>query len=160
MCFEGVPYLAKKTHTHKTCWKTFAKPKRTELLYYRGLLYDGSLPLSDSLNCVVCLPLQLVGEQQESRPLLSPSIDDFLCETKCDGVSRPVTSNTAGTVHHISTIEKRHRYYKSIKTAHCPNNHMEYSFPITCCVCERVRDLDDSSDAVDMVIIPGRVLYI
>ncbi|XP_054646010.1 PEX5-related protein isoform X4 [Dunckerocampus dactyliophorus] len=39
--------------------------------------------------------LQLVGEQQESRPLLSPSIDDFLCETKCDGLSRPVTSNTA-----------------------------------------------------------------
>ncbi|KAM8873754.1 PEX5-related protein isoform 1-T1 [Spinachia spinachia] len=38
---------------------------------------------------------KLVGEQQESRPLLSPSIDDFLCETKCDGVSRPVTSNTA-----------------------------------------------------------------
>uniref|UniRef100_A0A668AX66 PEX5-related protein n=1 Tax=Myripristis murdjan TaxID=586833 RepID=A0A668AX66_9TELE len=37
----------------------------------------------------------LVSEQQESRPLLSPSIDDFLCETKCDGVSRPVTSNTA-----------------------------------------------------------------
>nr|XP_054608308.1 PEX5-related protein isoform X3 [Nothobranchius furzeri] len=39
--------------------------------------------------------LQLVNEQQESRPLLSPSIDDFLCETKCDGISRPVTSNTA-----------------------------------------------------------------
>ncbi|XP_054646011.1 PEX5-related protein isoform X5 [Dunckerocampus dactyliophorus] len=38
---------------------------------------------------------KLVGEQQESRPLLSPSIDDFLCETKCDGLSRPVTSNTA-----------------------------------------------------------------
>uniref|UniRef100_A0A3Q2SZE1 PEX5-related protein n=1 Tax=Fundulus heteroclitus TaxID=8078 RepID=A0A3Q2SZE1_FUNHE len=37
----------------------------------------------------------LVSEQQESRPLLSPSIDDFLCETKCDGISRPVTSNTA-----------------------------------------------------------------
>uniref|UniRef100_A0A3Q3JYS1 Peroxisomal biogenesis factor 5-like a n=1 Tax=Monopterus albus TaxID=43700 RepID=A0A3Q3JYS1_MONAL len=47
------------------------------------------------MNCPVCLPLQLVSEQQESRPLLSPSIDDFLCETKCDGVSRPVTSNTA-----------------------------------------------------------------
>ncbi|KAM8744936.1 PEX5-related protein isoform 1-T1 [Acanthopagrus schlegelii] len=41
---------------------------------------------------------KLVSEQQESRPLLSPSIDDFLCETKCDGLSRPVTSNTAGTV--------------------------------------------------------------
>ncbi|XP_016346836.1 PEX5-related protein-like isoform X2 [Sinocyclocheilus anshuiensis] len=38
---------------------------------------------------------KLVSEQQESRPLLSPSIDDFLCETKCDGVARPVTSNTA-----------------------------------------------------------------
>ncbi|KAJ8374373.1 hypothetical protein SKAU_G00049530 [Synaphobranchus kaupii] len=34
-------------------------------------------------------------EQQESRPLLSPSIDDFLCETKCDATPRPVTSNTA-----------------------------------------------------------------
>uniref|UniRef100_A0A668ANR0 PEX5-related protein n=1 Tax=Myripristis murdjan TaxID=586833 RepID=A0A668ANR0_9TELE len=38
---------------------------------------------------------QFQKPQQESRPLLSPSIDDFLCETKCDGVSRPVTSNTA-----------------------------------------------------------------
>nr|XP_015216134.1 PREDICTED: PEX5-related protein [Lepisosteus oculatus] len=37
----------------------------------------------------------LVNEQQESRPLLSPSIDDFLCETKSDVASRPVTSNTA-----------------------------------------------------------------
>ncbi|XP_052455504.1 PEX5-related protein [Carassius gibelio] len=36
-----------------------------------------------------------VSEQQESRPLLSPSIDDFLCETKCDEAARPVTSNTA-----------------------------------------------------------------
>ncbi|XP_062853338.1 PEX5-related protein [Trichomycterus rosablanca] len=36
-----------------------------------------------------------VSEPQESRPLLSPSIDDFLCETKCDGAARPVTSNTA-----------------------------------------------------------------
>uniref|UniRef100_A0A3P8W4F6 Peroxisomal biosis factor 5 like n=1 Tax=Cynoglossus semilaevis TaxID=244447 RepID=A0A3P8W4F6_CYNSE len=38
---------------------------------------------------------KLVSEQQESRPLLSPSIDDFLLETKSDGVPRPVTSNTA-----------------------------------------------------------------
>ncbi|XP_051561754.1 PEX5-related protein-like isoform X3 [Myxocyprinus asiaticus] len=38
---------------------------------------------------------KLVSEQQESRPLLSPSIDDFLCETKCDGAACPVTSNTA-----------------------------------------------------------------
>ncbi|KAI1891585.1 hypothetical protein AGOR_G00145300 [Albula goreensis] len=38
---------------------------------------------------------KLVSEQQESRPLLSPSIDDFLCETKCDATVRPVTSNTA-----------------------------------------------------------------
>ncbi|XP_043926321.1 PEX5-related protein [Protopterus annectens] len=38
---------------------------------------------------------QLVNEQQESRPLLSPSIDDFLCETKSEAVSRPITSNTA-----------------------------------------------------------------
>ncbi|XP_034147394.1 PEX5-related protein isoform X2 [Esox lucius] len=39
---------------------------------------------------------KLVGEQQESRPLLSPSIDDFLSESRVDGpVVRPVTSNTA-----------------------------------------------------------------
>ncbi|XP_023696652.1 PEX5-related protein-like isoform X1 [Paramormyrops kingsleyae] len=38
---------------------------------------------------------KLVSEQQESRPLLSPSIDDFLTETKCDAAARPVTSNTA-----------------------------------------------------------------
>ncbi|XP_069474775.1 PEX5-related protein [Ambystoma mexicanum] len=38
---------------------------------------------------------QLVNEQQESRPLLSPSIDDFLCETKSEAAARPVTSNTA-----------------------------------------------------------------
>ncbi|XP_053491830.1 PEX5-related protein isoform X3 [Ictalurus furcatus] len=38
---------------------------------------------------------KVVSEQQESRPLLSPSIDDFLCETKCDGAAHPVTSNTA-----------------------------------------------------------------
>ncbi|KAK5601302.1 PEX5- protein [Crenichthys baileyi] len=50
---------------------------------------------NESLNCLIHLSLQLVSEQQESRPLLSPSIDDFLCETKCDGISRPVTSNTA-----------------------------------------------------------------
>lgn len=39
---------------------------------------------------------QLVNEQQESRPLLSPSIDDFLCETKSEAIAKPVTSNTAG----------------------------------------------------------------
>ncbi|XP_049631797.1 PEX5-related protein isoform X1 [Suncus etruscus] len=38
---------------------------------------------------------QLVNEQQESRPLLSPSIDDFLCEAKTEAAARPVTSNTA-----------------------------------------------------------------
>ncbi|XP_031232446.1 PEX5-related protein isoform X1 [Mastomys coucha] len=38
---------------------------------------------------------QLVNEQQESRPLLSPSIDDFLCETKAEAIAKPVTSNTA-----------------------------------------------------------------
>ncbi|XP_063317296.1 PEX5-related protein isoform X2 [Pelmatolapia mariae] len=38
----------------------------------------------------------LVGEQQESRPLLSPSIDDFLSESRSDTPSaRPLTSNTA-----------------------------------------------------------------
>ncbi|XP_029473226.1 PEX5-related protein [Rhinatrema bivittatum] len=37
----------------------------------------------------------LVNEQQESRPLLSPSIDDFLCDTKSEAKAKPVTSNTA-----------------------------------------------------------------
>uniref|UniRef100_A0A3B3SPT7 PEX5-related protein n=1 Tax=Paramormyrops kingsleyae TaxID=1676925 RepID=A0A3B3SPT7_9TELE len=46
-------------------------------------------------NTPVRFLFQLVTEQQESRPLLSPSIDDFLCETKCDAATRPVTSNTA-----------------------------------------------------------------
>ncbi|XP_066446183.1 PEX5-related protein isoform X2 [Eleutherodactylus coqui] len=47
---------------------------------------------------------QLVNEQQESRPLLSPSIDDFLCETKSEAKARPVTSNTA--VHIQTQLEK------------------------------------------------------
>ncbi|XP_056327448.1 PEX5-related protein isoform X2 [Danio aesculapii] len=38
---------------------------------------------------------QLCSEQQESRPLLSPSIDDFQSESKTDGATRAVTSNTA-----------------------------------------------------------------
>ncbi|XP_072525390.1 PEX5-related protein isoform X2 [Salminus brasiliensis] len=38
---------------------------------------------------------QLGSEHQESRPLLSPSIDDFQSESKNDGATRPVTSNTA-----------------------------------------------------------------
>ncbi|XP_053293765.1 PEX5-related protein [Pleuronectes platessa] len=41
---------------------------------------------------------KLVGEQQESRPLLSPSIDDFLSESRGDAASRPLTSNTAGVL--------------------------------------------------------------
>lgn len=52
--------------------------------------------LSELLLLFSFVLFQLVSEQQESRPLLSPSIDDFLCETKCDGAARPVTSNTAG----------------------------------------------------------------
>lgn len=39
--------------------------------------------------------VQLVREQQESRPLLSPSIDDFLSESRSDAPCRPLTSNTA-----------------------------------------------------------------
>ncbi|XP_028300761.1 PEX5-related protein isoform X2 [Gouania willdenowi] len=60
--------------------------------------------------------LQLVSEQQESRPLLSPSIDDFLCETKCEGVSRPVTSNTAvlsSTLDLLDLSEPGERKYSS-----------------------------------------------
>ncbi|XP_075426837.1 PEX5-related protein isoform X3 [Ascaphus truei] len=44
---------------------------------------------------LLAMTSQLVNEQQESRPLLSPSIDDFLCETKSEAKARPVTSNTA-----------------------------------------------------------------
>ncbi|XP_074543954.1 PEX5-related protein isoform X2 [Halichoeres trimaculatus] len=40
--------------------------------------------------------VQLVREQQESRPLLSPSIDDFLSETRSDAPSGPLASSTAG----------------------------------------------------------------
>nr|XP_029497896.1 PEX5-related protein-like isoform X1 [Oncorhynchus nerka] len=47
-------------------------------------------------NPLFTVTTKLVGEQQESRPLLSPSIDDFLSESRIDGpVVRPVTSNTA-----------------------------------------------------------------
>uniref|UniRef100_A0A4W5RFA4 Peroxisomal biogenesis factor 5-like b n=1 Tax=Hucho hucho TaxID=62062 RepID=A0A4W5RFA4_9TELE len=47
-------------------------------------------------NPLLTVTTKLVGEQQESRPLLSPSIDDFLSESRIDGpVVRPVTSNTA-----------------------------------------------------------------
>ncbi|XP_062844168.1 PEX5-related protein [Trichomycterus rosablanca] len=38
---------------------------------------------------------QLGSEHQESRPLLSPSIDDFQSESRSDGATRPVTSKTA-----------------------------------------------------------------
>ncbi|CAB1325733.1 unnamed protein product [Coregonus sp. 'balchen'] len=49
-------------------------------------------------NPLLTVTTKLVGEQQESRPLLSPSIDDFLSESRIDGpVVRPVTSNTAGS---------------------------------------------------------------
>ncbi|KAM8888710.1 PEX5-related protein isoform 2-T2 [Synchiropus picturatus] len=50
---------------------------------------------SSEAKPLLTVTTKLVSEQQESRPLLSPSIDDFLLETKSDGGSRPVTSNTA-----------------------------------------------------------------
>ncbi|XP_029971245.1 PEX5-related protein isoform X2 [Salarias fasciatus] len=48
-------------------------------------------------NPLLTVTTKLVGEQQESRPLLSPSIDDFLsAESRSDAPStRPLTSNTA-----------------------------------------------------------------
>ncbi|XP_042285143.1 PEX5-related protein isoform X1 [Thunnus maccoyii] len=47
-------------------------------------------------NPLLTVTTKLVGEQQESRPLLSPSIDDFLLESRSDAPStRPLTSNTA-----------------------------------------------------------------
>ncbi|XP_071379199.1 LOW QUALITY PROTEIN: PEX5-related protein [Centroberyx affinis] len=48
-------------------------------------------------NPLLTVTTKLVGEQQESRPLLSPSIDDFLSESRSDAPPRrpPLTSNTA-----------------------------------------------------------------
>ncbi|RVE61346.1 hypothetical protein OJAV_G00169700 [Oryzias javanicus] len=47
-------------------------------------------------NPLATVTTKLVGEQQESRPLLSPSIDDFLSESRSESAStRPPTSNTA-----------------------------------------------------------------
>ncbi|KAM3866328.1 PEX5-related protein [Diretmus argenteus] len=47
-------------------------------------------------NPLLTVTTKLVGEQQESRPLLSPSIDDFLSESRSDAPpARPLTSNTA-----------------------------------------------------------------
>ncbi|KAM6919874.1 PEX5-related protein [Lycodopsis pacificus] len=47
-------------------------------------------------NPPLTVTTKLVREQQESRPLLSPSIDDFLSEIRSDAPStRPLTSNTA-----------------------------------------------------------------
>ncbi|KAM6224998.1 PEX5-related protein isoform 7-T7 [Rhynchocyon petersi] len=54
----------------------------------------GKLSSDEDLEIIVDQK-ELVNEQQESRPLLSPSIDDFLCETKSEAIARPVTSNTA-----------------------------------------------------------------
>ncbi|XP_029489443.1 PEX5-related protein-like isoform X2 [Oncorhynchus nerka] len=50
---------------------------------------------SSEVKPLLTVTTKLVSEQQESRPLLSPSIDDFLCETKCHGAARLMTSNTA-----------------------------------------------------------------
>ncbi|CAL8323191.1 unnamed protein product [Arctogadus glacialis] len=47
-------------------------------------------------NPLLTVTTKRVGEQQEIRPLLSPSIDDFLSDSRVDGPThRPVTSNTA-----------------------------------------------------------------
>ncbi len=60
----------------------------------KSIFYGNLCMLSE--NCLVYV-LQLCSEQQESRPLLSPSIDDFQSESKSDGATGPVTSNTAGS---------------------------------------------------------------
>ncbi|XP_076838088.1 PEX5-related protein isoform X2 [Brachyhypopomus gauderio] len=46
-------------------------------------------------NPLLTVTTKLGCEHQESRPLLSPSIDDFQSVSKSDGAARPVTSNTA-----------------------------------------------------------------
>ncbi|KAJ0065012.1 hypothetical protein NL108_000995, partial [Boleophthalmus pectinirostris] len=75
----------------------------------------------------------MVSEQQESRPLLSPSIDDFLCETKCDGVSRPVTSNTAVLSSSLDLldlsepVERRQSKDKKIPLVSRSNSHKKNS---------------------------------
>ncbi|XP_029309898.1 PEX5-related protein-like [Cottoperca gobio] len=54
------------------------------------------LPAPSEGNPLLTVTTKLVREQQESRPLLSPSIDDFLSEIRSDAPSsRPLTSNTA-----------------------------------------------------------------
>ncbi|XP_047197852.1 PEX5-related protein [Hippoglossus stenolepis] len=56
-------------------------------------------------NPLLTVTTKLVSEQQESRPLLSPSIDDFLSESRSDAASsRPLTSNTAASVIHTSDL--------------------------------------------------------
>uniref|UniRef100_A0A8C7M514 PEX5-related protein n=1 Tax=Oncorhynchus mykiss TaxID=8022 RepID=A0A8C7M514_ONCMY len=77
---------------------------------------------------------KLVSEQQESRPLLSPSIDDFLCETKCDGAARPVTSNTAGTSTDLPLLS----VYPAPMAAVTPSCiKMADTAPLSLCVCEK-----------------------
>ncbi|XP_035383746.1 PEX5-related protein isoform X1 [Electrophorus electricus] len=46
-------------------------------------------------NPLLTVTTKLGCKHQESRPLLSPSIDDFQSMSKSDGATRPVTSNTA-----------------------------------------------------------------
>ncbi|XP_074184464.1 PEX5-related protein isoform X10 [Rhinolophus sinicus] len=65
---------------------------------YQGHMQVVGVTLKKKWHCLQKSDLTLallVNEQQESRPLLSPSIDDFLCETKSEAIARPVTSNTA-----------------------------------------------------------------
>ncbi|CAI5677104.1 PEX5-related protein isoform X3 [Oreochromis niloticus] len=82
--------------------------------------------------------VQLVGEQQESRPLLSPSIDDFLSESRSDTPSaRPLTSNTAVSL--SSPLEKweevkldvedsgRRRRYEKRCTSHHSSSELLWS---------------------------------
>ncbi|XP_020780296.2 PEX5-related protein isoform X2 [Boleophthalmus pectinirostris] len=82
---------------------------------------------------LLAVTTKLVSEQQESRPLLSPSIDDFLCETKCDGVSRPVTSNTAVLSSSLDLldlsepVERRQSKDKKIPLVSRSNSHKKNS---------------------------------
>ncbi|KAJ6660922.1 hypothetical protein lerEdw1_016942, partial [Lerista edwardsae] len=90
--------LKKKWLWLQKCELTFALGKGSRAADKAVAMVMKEIPREESAEekPLLTMKSQLVNEQQESRPLLSPSIDDFLCETKSETIARPVTSNTAG----------------------------------------------------------------
>ncbi|XP_006162798.1 PEX5-related protein isoform X2 [Tupaia chinensis] len=84
-----------RTHTPSLLTALLSRNRVVQMNYLKSKEQGyGKLSSDEDLEIIVDQK-QLMNEQQESRPLLSPSIDDFLCETKPEAVARPVTSNTA-----------------------------------------------------------------